>query len=271
MEIGGIGAPRSTRLRIRPGLALVAGLAWLAALGAPPARAELLPVQVELSIDGIGGGAPVGTATGMASVNGSGGGAHLASLALSAGLVATTSTSTPATPTLFTKLIVSVSNASGSFTAGGAGLAGVLPLPGNVRLCLLLACAVFVDLPLTESGTRGVGVGGSPISVTVLGVNVALQGASWSTGVVSAVSGSTPVFASGFAHGPLSLTSSTAQPGGEVQLVTPIAVSTSDSGGPIADLALFGRLTVHFVPEPGNGLALALGAAAVFALGRRRR
>ena len=73
--------------------------------------------------------------------------------------------------------------------------------------------------------------------------------------MASAGGGKLPVFASGFAHGAASLTGSTGLPGGSLQLVTPIRV-TSNQG---SELAAFGRLRVRFLPEPGVSLLLAAG------------
>jgi hypothetical protein len=69
----------------------------------------------------------------------------------------------------------------------------------------------------------------------------------------------TPVLPGGFAHGPASLTSSTAQPSGVVQLVTVSKVYTSLTGA-FPEVPLIGVLTLHFVPEPGTLLLLGSGA-----------
>jgi hypothetical protein len=81
----------------------------------------------------------------------------------------------------------------------------------------------------------------------------------------------------GFAHAPASTTTSTAQPGGVLQMVTPMQVRVdhwrfrygSDyrygwaAGG-------FAVLTLRFIPEPGVGLLLATGIAGLVAIGRQR-
>ena len=80
---------------------------------------------------------------------------------------------------------------------------------------------------------------------------------------------STPVLPGGFAHGPASLTSSTAQPGGVLQLVTVSKVYTSLTGA-FPEMPVTGFLDLYFVPEPGTGLLLGLGVVALAAAGRRR-
>ena len=76
--------------------------------------------------------------------------------------------------------------------------------------------------------------------------------------------------AKGFAHGPSSNTSSTANPSGVVQLITPMQVVTNLTNGSNAKIALFGFLTVHFIPEPGMLLLLGSGVAGLVLLGRHR-
>lgn len=138
-----------------------------------------------------------------------------------------------------------------------------MAVPGNLRLGILTGCGFFFDVPFTQDGTRGVGLPGGPVTVVQSGNVFSLQGGPWTLGTVSvATSNGTPT-RQGFAHGPLSGTSSTALPGGELQLVTPVALSLGAASLPTI-LALFGALTVRFAPEPATGLALALGA-------RRRR
>jgi predicted tellurium resistance membrane protein TerC len=72
----------------------------------------------------------------------------------------------------------------------------------------------------------------------------------------------------GFARGPASGTSSTAQPGGALQLVTPIAITTNLGVDNL--IFAFGILTVRFVPEPAAGLLLGVSFALLLAIRRFR-
>lgn len=71
----------------------------------------------------------------------------------------------------------------------------------------------------------------------------------------------------GIRHGPASGTSSTAAPSGELQLVTPIVISTSI--GASSTIPGFAVMTLHFVPEPGTLILLGAGVVAPGAAGRR--
>jgi len=79
----------------------------------------------------------------------------------------------------------------------------------------------------------------------------------------------TPTLPGGFAHGPASLTSSTAQTSGVVQLVTVTKIFTSLVGA-FPELPVIGVLNLHFVPEPGTLLLLGFGVAGLAAYGRRK-
>jgi hypothetical protein len=109
-------------------------------------------------------------------------------------------------------------------------------------------------------------------------VNLTLQHAPWTIGQPTMTlhtpnsNITTPWIAipGGFAHGPASLTSSTAQRSGVVQLVTVSKVYTSLTGA-FPEAPLIGVLNLHFVPEPGTLLLLGSGVAALALFGRRRR
>jgi hypothetical protein len=92
-------------------------------------------------------------------------------------------------------------------------------------------------------------------------------GAPWTLGTASVQQHDGPVTEMGFAHGPASLASTTAVPGGRISLVTPVLVSVSLDSFPV--IPVFSRLTIEFVPEPSTLLLLAAGVAALAALGRR--
>jgi hypothetical protein len=55
-----------------------------------------------------------------------------------------------------------------------------------------------------------------------------------------------------------------------VQFVTPVQVTTNLSAGSNAAMALFGRATLHFIPEPGILLLLGSGVAGLALMGRSR-
>lgn len=132
---------------------------------------------------------------------------------------------------------------------------------------------------LTAFGSRRVSVLGAPWTIKTAranGVNPPMY--DWGTGVPPP-----PIVRAtrrGFAHGPFSATTSTAQPGGMLQMVTPMQVRVEQrqpsrswcesdlhhgwaAGG-------FGVLTLRFIPEPGVGLLLATGIAGLVAIGRQR-
>ncbi len=248
-------------------------LLFLTALFAAPVSAALMPVDVTYSIEGLAQLTPIAVGSGMADVNAGGGGAHLTSLVVPGGLATAMSTSTPVSPSLpVTKLIATVGAATGAFaqTTGGQ-FVGPMPLTGNVRLCLAFNCLLFADVPLTLNGTRGVGIGPTPIVVDVAGIaTLSLIGAAWTTGTATGSTSLGPISAMGFAQGPGSLTSSTAIPGGSLQMVTPIQVIATQGGVPLV-IDFFGVFTAQLVPEPDSGLLLLSGAVALKLLRRARR
>jgi len=160
-----------------------------------------------------------------------------------------------------------VHNAEGRFS--GATLGGVMPLAGVTKVCLFKACSAAtanISIPFSEV----VGAGGTihvQPPTTTRGTTVV--GAPWTAGV-AAVGTITQM---GFAHGPGSGTSSTAQASGAARLVSPIFVSTSIAV--YATAPSFALLDLHFAPEPSSLLLSGGGAAALLALGtaryRRRR
>jgi hypothetical protein len=74
----------------------------------------------------------------------------------------------------------------------------------------------------------------------------------------------------GFAHGPASLTSSTALPSGMVQFVSPSQLSTNITSGSSELISLLLTIRVHFIPEPGILLLIGSGVAGLALLGRSR-
>jgi len=240
-------------------------VAFAVTLGVADSRASVLPVDAELRIQ-IPTVAPLVIASaGVATVNGSGGGAHVQSVALGPGVVAGGPVLIPLTgpiaATISAVQLVAANQPGTVAETGGGTLGGPIGLSGTLRFCLFGtsgSCAdplANLDVPLTPAG-----VGGSAAVAGLVGLTV--FGAPWTTGTASVGT----VTAMGYRAGPASGTSSTAQAGGVIQLVTPIAILTNIE----AFLPAFATLTLRFVPEPTTLLLLGAGVLAL-ALGGARR
>lgn len=172
-----------------------------------------------------------------------------------------------------TRVITPTNMMAATLTFGGIG---TLSLPGSLRLCLLGGCGgpLGVTMPLGV-----VGLGASTTSMGFVAGTHRLHGGLWTVGtawVIATDQGVPDLLTSmggsaatqtleGFAHGPQSATSSTAQPSGVVQFVVPSIVASDLNLVP--PFALFGRLTLHFTPEPGAALMLGAGGGLVALLG----
>ncbi len=204
---------------------------------------------------------------------------HLLSFALSGGTFGPSTVTTGVTPTygtFFTLYFTLAQNLSGSFSgiSGGPPGGGPMGLSGTAKLCLLFAPCEYanVALPLTPTtGGAGFGIGGTQ---SVAGnFSHTMYHAPWTIGQpvmtihTANTNITTPALPGGFAHGPASLTSSTAQVGGVVQLVT---VSKTYTSWVFPEFPVTGILTLRFVPEPGTLLLLGSGVAGLGLLGRRR-
>jgi hypothetical protein len=277
------------RRAARGALALVVLVLDAASVGAEPVE---LDIRAVLSFEGdlapLSTIAARGVATGDV-ISGTGTGmAHLSSLRLPADLLAGTFSTTFGLPTLpFTGVALTLGSGSGTatFARSGGALRGDLPLPGIMRLCMVADCD-FIAFPLTTAGGTTTLLGADALYDSTFGLfgSNALQIGSWSTGIVAAtVNGvpittlsvttngtrAVPVAATGLAHGPQSMTSSTALAGGVLQLVTPLAVRGDVFGTPY-EIPLFGRLEIQ-IPEPGAPLALTACAVLLLVLERLRR
>jgi hypothetical protein len=171
-----------------------------------------------------------------------------------------------------------VSGAIGSTSTPAGGL-GTIPLQGGARICLLVpGCASNLPLNLgaTVNGVAvGVGVGGI-LTIGQLGtIRISLLGAPYTVKTVTAFNrtnnGGLQTFTEkGFAHGPLSNTSSTGQTSGVLQAVTVSHVTVQGVPGNSDISGVFSRVLVHFIPEPGLLLLLGSGAVGMAILGRKR-
>jgi membrane protease YdiL (CAAX protease family) len=268
-----------------------AGLgAWLlvGALLSAPARAGEMQWDGTLGLEFLGSSQPPMEirGVGVASVNGSAGGVHLSALRFAGGL-AGTATTIVTDPELapIVSLQASVTLGTGtllpfvpSAPTGEPQLTQRnLPVRGVVRICMYLpGCGLTLPLPLTAStGQIGLGVGGL---VTANGLSkgagprFSLEGSPWTirtAGIsITTSQGETiTLVAQGWKHGAFTFTSSTALTGGSLSLVTPVRVTSSDG----QEFSFFTRLTVRFIPEPGQALLLVSAVSGLVLIGRGRR
>jgi hypothetical protein len=179
-----------------------------------------------------------------------------------------------------------LSGGAASTSAGG----GTSPIHGVVKVCLLTtACTMYLPLVLSQpttvngvpgTGINAVGVGGLLTAGGYGGIRVSLQAAPWTIKTATVIDqitptgGGAPEFitwtARGWAHAPASTTTSTAQPGGTFQLVTPNQVVTNLALGTNDKMGSFVVVVYRFIPEPGLLLLLASGVAGLVFLARGR-
>ena len=231
-------------------------IAVVLALGAGDARAGPLPFTGTLTLKIATLPGIVGAGGATASVNG----IHLTTLALGGGSFGPITTSIPLTSnsTLNSVIFTGINNLTGTFTgiSGGPPGGGPMGLSGVAKICIGFAPCAYaaVNIPLAPtSGGAGFGIGGT---VTTPGaVALTMQHAPWTVGQpvmtihTANTNITTPALPGGFAHGPASLTSSTAQPSGHLQLVTATKAYTSLTGA-FPELPVFSILNLHFFGEP---------------------
>jgi len=271
----------------RIGLASAIAALVVGAVGG--ARATVMPVEATLTIE-YGTTAPVHlNGVGVATVNPIVGGDRLVSLQVGP-IDYGDSDSVLFTDPVVTALVKSydlrgVNGQAGTFfdlshaTTSPAKLTqNTLPIAGIARICLLFSgclSSTTVEVDLTQNGTRGIGIGGTVTAGNTTGFRVSLHNAPWqlapATLLQSTVGGVITAMATGYVRGPLSNTSTAAKTGGSIQLIAPTQVYTEGVPGGYSDQqALFTRLTLNFVPEPGLILLLGPGVLFLAALGRKR-
>jgi hypothetical protein len=171
-----------------------------------------------------------------------------------------------------------ISGAIASTTTPSGGL-GTAPSQGMVRICLVVpGCGG--NLPLDVGGTvNGVAVGGGVGGILTIGqlgmIRISIVGAPYTVKTITAFNrtnnGAIDTFTErGFAHGPLSNTSSTGQTSGVLQVISTNHTATQGVPGNSDISGVFSRIVVHFVPEPGLLLLLGSGAVGLALLGRKR-
>jgi hypothetical protein len=182
----------------------------------------------------------------------------------------------------------------GNISGGAASTAltgvGQMAMGGLVKICLLsTACTQFLPLIINQpttvngvpgTGSKGVGVGGMITAGGYGGIRISLQCAPWTIKTATVIDQITPVtgpprvlstwVAKGWAHGPASNTTTTAQQSGMVQLVVASQVTTNLPLGSSDFMGQFVITVVHFIPEPGLLLLLGSGVAGLALLGRRK-
>jgi hypothetical protein len=246
------------------------------------------------------------TGGGVATVNGSNGvvPAHLSTLRLAAsrGHVAGSFINIVTDPETAANGIAAIAyeniyGGTGTFggISGGAASTGVMtpnvmPIHGVVKVCILSsACTTYLALPFTVpttvngvpgTGIKGIGIGGTQTIGGYGGIRMSIEHAPWTiktammTDQITTPGGSrvfTPVIMKGWAHAPVSTTTSTAQPSGVIQLVTPNQIQTNLPLGSNEEVTAGAFLLIHFIPEPGLLVLLGSGVAGLGLLGRGRR
>jgi hypothetical protein len=178
---------------------------------------------------------------------------------------------------------------SGGAASTSTGNVGTMPVQGVVKICLLTsACTTYLSLPFTQpttvngvpgGGYKGLGIGGSGTIGGYGGIRMSLQWGPWTIKTHIAIDQITTtggervmieVPNKGWAHAPVSTTTSTGQPGGVVQLVTPNQVQTNLPLGSNDQVGSSAMIRVRFIPEPGLLLLVGSAVAGLALLGRKR-
>jgi hypothetical protein len=228
------------------------------------------------------------TGSGVATVNGSGGGSVLNSLQLAGGITGSAFVPVTDPESVGTIPSIRVFGTLGSGNLGDiaspplAGGSNTLAVKGVARVCLfdIGACdgGGYLPLPLSiNSGNTALGVGGQLTIGRFGSIRISLQAQPWTIGSATAINqthegGFKTVTASGFLHtaGSAASASGLAAGSGVIQMVAPSQVTTTGISGNSAKLSLFAIMTLHFIPEPGFLLLVGAGAVGLGILGRNR-
>lgn len=159
---------------------------------------------------------------------------------------------------LITGLSLNLSNAAGSFSTPGPSQTGPAAVPGGdfggaMAITGAISTTGLVELSFNLTVA---GVGGTQDEGDIL-----LYGAPWTVGTATiTLLDDTEIALTGSQTGALGAI------GSQTVLVTPLLV---DAFG-LTQIPVFGRLTLNVVPEPGTGLLIAAGVAALAARRSRR-
>lgn len=221
--------------------------------------------------------------SGVATVNDSSGGNHLNTLRIAGGItgtgtVAVTDPDTIGTiPSIRFTITLGTGTISGISGAPPVHQPATLPFKGFTRVCLFNPnCNAFLALDNTKnSGATGAGIGGQLTLGRFGAVRISVVNQPWTLGSAMGVlntheGGFRTGTVTGFVHGAASSNSSTATGSGVVQLVAPQQITVTGVAGNSSTLALFARLTIHFIPEPGLLLLVGSGIVGLGLLGRSR-
>lgn len=176
------------------------------------AEAAIYPWEGTLSLRSAGLPDLVATGSGVATVNGSGGGAALSTLQLAGGIAGAATIA--GTGSAVQSIRASLALGSGTFAPGqgaASGFGGPLPLNGSLRYCLVVGCGTSIDFPLTDV----VGLSATTpfiatrTAMTTMGATTTTTygatGARWAVGgVVAAAPTGLTTQATGFVHTPAS-------------------------------------------------------------------
>jgi hypothetical protein len=232
-------------------------------LGAGTAHAAITPFTGEIRFKILALPDVIIPGHGDVTLNGTGGFGHLTQLDLAPGAfdvlqdgVLLPITDPAGAPIKGVQL--NLANGVGAFqgTGNSGSFGGVMPLDGVGKVCLFTTCATAVanlTVPLNVVGSAGSAYASAAVNLTV-------KGAPWTTGTVaigtaSAMGGVLPV-------------SNTASPGGDIQLVSPVFVSTNIGASAVVPIFVAMDITI---PEPGQLALMATSVAALVALGVARR